>query len=91
MDLPQDRGVVTVAQLVRASGCDPEGRGFEPRQSPQSPINLEIWKQAQEFNERATVYATATGQTRTRTLFEDYRLLEASMRSLRIAASVDEE
>ncbi len=24
-----------VAQLVRASGCDSEGRGFEPRRLPQ--------------------------------------------------------
>jgi hypothetical protein len=26
--------VVTVAQLVRASVCGTEGRGFDPRQSP---------------------------------------------------------
>ena len=26
--------LVIVAQLVRASGCGPEGRGFEPHQSP---------------------------------------------------------
>lgn len=29
--------MVTVAQLVRASDCDSEGRGFDPRQSPHSP------------------------------------------------------
>ena len=27
--------MVAVAQLVRASGCGPEGRRFEPGQSPQ--------------------------------------------------------
>ena len=27
-----------VAQLVRASGCDSEGRGFEPLHSPQKNI-----------------------------------------------------
>ena len=27
--------MVTVAQLVRASVCGTEGRGFDPRQSPQ--------------------------------------------------------
>lgn len=27
--------VAIVAQLVRASGCDSEGRGFESRRSPQ--------------------------------------------------------
>lgn len=27
--------MVAVAQLVRASGCGPEGRGFDPRQLPQ--------------------------------------------------------
>ena len=26
--------MATVAQLVRASDCGPEGRGFDPRQSP---------------------------------------------------------
>lgn len=26
--------MATVAQLVRASDCGPEGRGFEPHQSP---------------------------------------------------------
>ena len=31
---PSSRAV-RVAQLVRASGCDTEGRGFEPRLSPQ--------------------------------------------------------
>ena len=28
--------MVSVAQLVRASGCGSEGRGFEPRRSPHS-------------------------------------------------------
>ena len=33
--------MVSVAQLVRASGCGPEGRGFEPHHSPQIfPITL---------------------------------------------------
>ena len=29
------RFVVALAQLVRASGCGPEGRGFEPHRPPQ--------------------------------------------------------
>ena len=29
--------MVAVAQLVRASDCGSEGRGFDPRQSPRSP------------------------------------------------------
>ena len=33
---PGNRGkTVAVAQLVRASDCDSEGRGFEPHQLPQ--------------------------------------------------------
>lgn len=28
--------MVSVAQLVRASGCGPEGHGFEPHHSPQN-------------------------------------------------------
>jgi hypothetical protein len=35
--LPSPAGecdLVAVAQTVSASGCGPEGRGFEPRQSP---------------------------------------------------------
>jgi hypothetical protein len=31
--------MVDVAQLVRASDCDSEGRGFEPRLSPNSRCN----------------------------------------------------
>ena len=31
--------VVSVAQLVRASGCGSEGRGFEPHHSPHFKIN----------------------------------------------------
>ena len=31
---PQKRGMVGIAQLVRASGCGPEGRGFESHYSP---------------------------------------------------------
>ena len=41
--------VVNVAQLVRASGCGPEGRGFEPHHSPhkdakkmENPILVEL-------------------------------------------------
>src|SRR6478736_4670002 len=34
-----ERLLVAVAQLVRASGCGPEGRGFE---SPQSPLCCEL-------------------------------------------------
>lgn len=30
-----------VAQLVRASDCGPEGRGFDSRQSPQ--FDLGVW------------------------------------------------
>ncbi len=30
--------LVAVAQLVRAPGCGPGGRGFEPRRSPSSPF-----------------------------------------------------
>ena len=32
--------MVAVAQLVRASDCDSEGRGFEPLQLPKSPRNF---------------------------------------------------
>jgi hypothetical protein len=32
--------MVAVAQLVRASGCGPEGRGFETPQSPQKMIDV---------------------------------------------------
>jgi hypothetical protein len=32
--------MVVVAQLVRASDCDSEGRGFEPPQLPQKPLNI---------------------------------------------------
>ena len=31
---------VVVAQLVRASDCDSEGRGFEPPRLPKSPRNF---------------------------------------------------
>ncbi len=31
-----------VAQLVRASGCDSEGRGFEPLHSPQKKYIKQI-------------------------------------------------
>ncbi len=34
--------LVAVAQLVRAPGCDPGGRGFEPRRSPSVPRGTEI-------------------------------------------------
>ncbi len=30
--------MVGVAQLVRAPGCGPGGRGFEPRHSPIRPL-----------------------------------------------------
>lgn len=33
---------VAVAQLVRASGCGPEGHGFEFRQPPQNKNNREL-------------------------------------------------
>lgn len=33
--------MVSVAQLVRASGCGPEGRGFEPHQIPHKILILE--------------------------------------------------
>ena len=32
-----DFDAVGVAQLVRASGCGPEGRGFEPHHPPHKP------------------------------------------------------
>src|SRR5580765_7220763 len=32
--------MAAVAQLVRASGCGPEGRGFEPRRSPFKPAPI---------------------------------------------------
>jgi hypothetical protein len=39
--------MASVAQLVRASGCGPEGRGFESRRSPHPSLSLsdkaEIW------------------------------------------------
>lgn len=33
---------MAVAQLVRASGCGPEGRGFESRQPPHNLLFLKI-------------------------------------------------
>ena len=33
--------MVVVAQLVRASDCDSEGRGFEPPRLPQPKPNIE--------------------------------------------------
>ena len=30
--------MVVVAQLVRASDCDSEGRRFDPDRSPQAPV-----------------------------------------------------
>ena len=50
--------MVGVAQLVRASGCGPEGRGFDPHHSPhikafaRMPYFIAIFKQSlvtQEF------------------------------------------
>jgi hypothetical protein len=32
--------MVVVAQLVRASDCDSEGRRFEPGHPPKTPVNL---------------------------------------------------
>ena len=32
------RNTVAVAQLVRAPGCGPGGRGFEPPQPPETPV-----------------------------------------------------
>ena len=34
--------MVGIAQLVRASGCGPEGRRFEPDYSPQSPADKRL-------------------------------------------------
>lgn len=34
--------MVGVAQLVRASGCGSEGRGFEPRRSPHIIFNASV-------------------------------------------------
>ena len=34
---------VVVAQLVRASDCGSEGRGFEPHQPPESPGNAGVF------------------------------------------------
>ena len=36
------RKTVVVAQLVRASDCGSEGRGFEPHQPPEKPRNPEL-------------------------------------------------
>lgn len=35
--------MATVAQLVRASDCGPEGRGFESHQSPQFDKKRSNW------------------------------------------------
>ena len=32
--------MVALAQLVRASVCGTEGRGFEPHKPPQSPLGI---------------------------------------------------
>jgi hypothetical protein len=32
-----------VAQLVRASGCGPEGRGFKPHHSPQEILVFDFY------------------------------------------------
>ena len=37
----RDLIVVSVAQLVRAPGCGPGGRGFEPHRSPHKNIPME--------------------------------------------------
>ena len=34
--------MVGIAQLVRASGCGPEGRRFEPDYSPQNPADKRL-------------------------------------------------
>ena len=35
--------MVGLAQLVSASGCGPEGRGFESHISPQNPEAVQLW------------------------------------------------
>ncbi len=40
-----------VAQLVRASDCGSEGRGFEPHHSPKTPARQEFF-----LNQNLTVY-----------------------------------
>lgn len=41
--------MVNVAQLVRASGCGPEGRGFEPHHSPHIYIRSNVALSAFDF------------------------------------------
>lgn len=36
--------MVDVAQLVRASGCGPEGRGFKSRHPPQLVISKRVFQ-----------------------------------------------
>ena len=47
-----------VAQLVRASGCGPEGRGFEPHRSPQNTIIKQPPTEWSEAVEHAWVLQT---------------------------------
>jgi hypothetical protein len=89
MDLPTDSDVVTVVQLVRTLDCDSRGRGFESRQSPQnpSPIDIQIWAEAKDFNERAKLFGDLTGQQYKRTVAQDYALLLTAERRMRCKAS----
>ena len=42
--------MVSVAQLVRASGCGPEGRGFKSHRSPEKILNLVYFLMAPSSN-----------------------------------------
>lgn len=91
MDLPEKSKMVTVAQLVRAPGCDSGGRGFEPRRSPQNnPIQLDLWKEAISLEERTQLIREACGDSYDQNVLETYAwLLERSKES--IAVSVEGE
>ena len=49
---PQKRGMVGIAQLVRASGCGPEGRRFEPDYSPHPAAGCRKEKTRMKYHAR---------------------------------------
>lgn len=48
--------MVTVAQLVRASGCGPEGRGFESHQSPHKDNRKAFFKGFLRFPKKKVAF-----------------------------------
>ena len=54
--------MVGVAQLVRASGCGPEGRGFNSHHSPKIAISLLLYFEAQDIRQLTDDRVSKTGQ-----------------------------